>query len=682
MNVEDKNLHAVLKHQLKKLGLNASIVPSTEAWHNFLNYASLAYQEADKDRYLLERSLAISSQEMQELHVELQRAYKAHIAQEKNRLHTSEAKFRAVIENSLDGICQLALDGTFKYLNPVLKQAIGQLNWQEKTFLSFIHPHDRNLAKHAFEDVLAGEKGRLELRTIKTKSSPITYLDVATFPEYRDGKVVGVYVFTYDITQQKNMERALYEARNGLEKRVKERTVELEHAKAKLEKANEQLAHDSSHDALTGIPNRKFFMEQLAHAIVCYRDKASKSFAVLFLDFDRFKLVNDSLGHPVGDDLLVAISKRLSTCIRPYDIVARLGGDEFTILLENICGVKEVIDITNRIQKMFSHPFQLGEHKIKTSASIGIVVYKRDYLNPEDILRDADIAMYCAKELGRSRYEVFDESMRKRAIAKMTLENELRGALEREEFEVFYQPIMKAKTQELAGFEALIRWHHPEQGVVFPIDFISLAEETNLIIEIDRWVLYKACQQMSVWQKKHPIKLPLQLNVNISSRQFTQYGFVEYVDEVINETGFVPRCLRLEITESILISQSSIVQETIEALRQRGIQLHIDDFGTGYSSLSYLQSFPVDALKIDRSFIEKITENYESNELVKTIILMAKNLGIRVVAEGVETKAQLNNLVALGCGHVQGYLFSKPMGINHVERFLAKDISSLARQAL
>ncbi len=659
MNAEqDKNLHTTLKRQLKKLGLNASTVPSKEAWQNFLNYSSLAYQKADKDKYLLECSLAIK------------------------KLHASEAKFRTVIENSLDGICQLAPDGTFKYLNPILRQTIGNLDWQKKSFLSFIHPHDRNLAKHAFENVLAGEKGRLEVRTIKTKSSPITYLDVATFPEYKDDKVVGVYVFTYDITQQKNMERALYEARNGLEKRVKERTLELEHAKAKLEKANKQLAHDSSHDSLTGIPNRKLFMEQLAHAIVCYKDEPSKSFAVLFLDFDRFKLINDSLGHPAGDNLLVAISKRLSACIRPYDLVARLGGDEFTILLENICGLKEVIDITNRIQKMFAHPVELGEHKIKTSASIGIVIYKGDYLNPEDILRDADIAMYCAKELGRSRYEVFDESMRERAIAKMTLENELRGALEKKEFEVFYQPIMKAKTQELAGFEALIRWHHTEHGIVLPMDFIGLAEETNLIIEIDRWVLHKACQQMRVWQRKHPIKLPLQLNVNVSSRQFTQYGFVEYVDEIINETGFDPCCLRLEITESILISHSKIVRETIEALRRRGIQLHIDDFGTGYSSLSYLQSFPVDALKIDRSFIKKITENYESNELVKTIILMAKNLGIRVVAEGVETKAQLNNLVALGCGHVQGYLFSKPMGTSNVERFLAKDISSLTRPTL
>ncbi len=793
----DKNFHSTLKRQLKRLGLDASTPPNREVWQNFLTQANLIYQEADKDRNLLEHSLTISSQETQELFRELQKSSESRISQEKNKLEsvinslgeglcaldekgnllfinpqgerllgwqadelqgksffettqinivctttgnlpiksildyicegkryyndntyilrkdgthfaasftlnplvdygavlvfrdisehkesekklrTSEARFRAVIENSLDGICQLAPDGTFKYVNPVLKQAIGDLNWQEKSFLSFIHPHDRNLAKHAFENVLAGEKGRLEIRTIRTRFFPVTYLDVATFPEYRDGKVVGVYVFTYDMTQQKHMEKALYEARNGLEERVKERTRELESAKAKLEIANKRLAHDSSHDALTNIPNRKFFMEQLSRTLSRYKGSTGKSFAVLFLDFDRFKLVNDSLGHPVGDKLLIAISKRLSTCLRPYDIVARLGGDEFTIILENVYDVKGVINIVNRIQKMFSHPFRLGDDKIQTSASIGIVVYRDDYINPEDMLRDADIAMYCAKELGRSRYAIFDESMRERAIAQMTLENDLRGALEREEFEVFYQPIMTAKTRQLTGFEALIRWHHPQYGIVLPRDFISLAEETNLIAEIDRWVLYKACQQMNMWQEKYAIELPLQLNVNVSSSQFTHCGFVDYVDKVIKETSFAPHNLRIEITESVLVSQSDIVKNSIEALKQRGIQLHIDDFGTGYSSLSYLQSFPVDALKIDRSFIQRITENYESNELVKTIILMAKNLGIRVVAEGVETTAQLNNLTALGCGHVQGYLFSKPMKASDVGQVLTQEVFTL-----
>ncbi len=798
MNAEqDQQFHPILKRQLKKLGLSAASAPSKETWQDFLVYTNSAYQEGDKDRNLLEHSLDISSQEMQELFEQLQKSSESRIAQERNKLEAvinslgeglcaldkkgyllfinprgeallgwqanelqgrsfveatqidiaceitenpstksildhiregkyyynddaymlrkdgthfsasftlnpladygavlvfrdiserkeserkllaSEAKFRTVVENSLDGICELAPDGTFKYLNPILRQAIGDLNWQERNFLSFIHPRDRDLAKHAFEDVLAGKKGRLEVRTLRTKSLPTAYLDVSISPEYKEGKIVGAYVFTRDITQEKYMGEALYKARNGLEERVKERTLELEDAKGKLEEVNERLAHDSSHDALTNIPNRKFFMEKLAHTLTHYKANDGKSFAVLFLDLDRFKFVNDSLGHPAGDKLLVAISKRLATCLRPYDTVARLGGDEFTLLLTGIDDVNGAINIANRIQKIFLHPFQIDGHKIQTSASIGIVFYKEDYLNPEDMLRDADIAMYCAKELGKSCYAVFNESMRENAITQMTLENNLRGAIERKELQVFYQPIMTAESRELTGFEALVRWNHPKYGIIAPVDFIDLAEETSLIVNIDRWVLHEACQQMSIWQKNYATKSPLQLNVNISSRQFAHPGFVEYIDRVISKTGFDPCNLRLEITESMLVSQSKTVESAIEDLKQRGIQLHIDDFGTGYSSLGYLQRFPVDALKIDRSFVKEIAQNNESNELVKTIILMAKNLGIKVVAEGVETNAQLNNLKALGCGHVQGYLFSKPISSAEVETFLEQMEPSL-----
>jgi diguanylate cyclase (GGDEF)-like protein len=425
--------------------------------------------------------------------------------------------------------------------------------------------------------------------------------------------------------------------------------------------AEEQLLHEAYHDVLTGLPNRALFTDRLGRAVFRARRVPGYLYAVLFLDLDAFKVINDSLGHVAGDQLLMGIGQRLEGCVRSGDTVARLGGDEFAILVNDIRDVGDALRLVDRIQEELSIPFLLGGHEVFTSASIGIAVSDPRYDRPVEMLRDADTAMYRAKALGKAHHVVFDQAMHTSVVSRLKLETDLRRALERGEFWVAYQPIVELDGDRVAGFEALVRWNHPERGLVSPAVFIPAAEETGLIIPLDLWVIREACRQMKAWQSQFPDALPLMLSVNLSSKQFAHPNLLDRLDEIIADTGIDPRCLRLEVTESVLMSQPETAAAKLRQLKERGMTLCMDDFGTGYSSLSYLHKFPFNVLKIDRSFVSRIGPGGENSEIVATIVALAHNLNMKVVAEGVETDEQVARLRALNCRYGQGYYFARPL---------------------
>jgi diguanylate cyclase (GGDEF)-like protein len=463
-----------------------------------------------------------------------------------------------------------------------------------------------------------------------------------------------------------------------LEHRVTQRTEELEKALQKLQKEinsrqelQSKLLDIALHDSLTGLPNRVLFMRRLENALNRAKQESSYRFAVLFLDCDRFKVVNDSLGHLVGDELLISIAYRLQTCLIPIDTLARLGGDEFGILLENITDINIAIQVADRIMQQLSLAFKLSRYEVFMNASIGISWGNKDYDRPEYLLRDADTAMYRAKAQGRAKYHVFNPAMHQEAIQLLELENDLRRAVERQEFLVYYQPIISLITGKISGFEALVRWQHPIRGLVSPTEFIPVAEETGLINAINTWVLQSACNQLSIWQHQPVTPEPLTMSVNLSARLFLQPNFVEQVDRIIYETKINPTYLELEITESVIMENTNAIKIIFQQLKQRNIKLIMDDFGTGYSSLSYLHSFPLNALKIDKSFVKRMQDNKENMGLVPAMIGIANSMGMSAIAEGVETEEQLAQLRSLNCNFAQGFLFSEPIEQQLVLKLLA-----------
>jgi diguanylate cyclase (GGDEF)-like protein/PAS domain S-box-containing protein len=469
-----------------------------------------------------------------------------------------------------------------------------------------------------------------------------------------------------DVTQRKETEQALRLAHTELEQRENERALA-------LAQVTERLQFDAFHDALTRLPNRALFMNRLEQAIKRYERSTGAMFAVLYLDSDRFKVINDGLGHSVGDGLLLGISERLASVVRPSDTVACLGGDEFALILEDISSLEDAVAVAERILNRLTQPFDIEEQEIRISASIGVVASRLDHECPDDILRDADIAMYRAKMLGRAQFVVFEPEMRSRVARTLALESELRSAVERRELMVYYQPIVSVGDGAVIGVEALVRWLHPERGFVSPAEFIPIAEESGLIVDIDRWVLYRACRQLKLWQEAWPEASDLTLNVNLSGRQFLRKDLVSNLSSLLLRTRMDPRQLRLELTESVLLNSTSQVRESLTALKGLGVQLHLDDFGMGYSSLSYLHRYPIDAIKIDRSFINQMMQNSDSAELVRTIVSMAHNLRLKVVAEGVEMTEQLAVLRSLGCEFTQGFLFSKPLPPEELVKYLKTD---------
>ncbi len=469
--------------------------------------------------------------------------------------------------------------------------------------------------------------------------------------------------------------------------------------------AEAQLRYKAFHDDLTGLPNRAFFIDQLSTCIERVKQCPDYLFAVLCLDVDRFKVINDSLGHKAGDEMLVAIANRLKTALRPGDFVARVGGDEFAILLDNITDIGNVSILANQLQTELQQPLQLAGQEVLTTASIGIAVSMFWYECPEDILRDADMAMYRAKALGKARCAVFNKTMHRHAVNRLQVETDLRRGISQQELRLHYQPIVSLATGKISGFEALVRWQHPTRGLVSPAEFIPVAEETGLILPLGEWVLREACLTAKKWQLAFPNQKPLTISVNLSGRQLGQPNLSETIDQILSETGVERQSIKLEITESAIMENAeSAVQVThnatvttlgavnsgqlgitsgesaiaiLEQLRSLGVQLGIDDFGTGYSSLSRLYRFPINTLKIDQSFIKRMHISRESNDckssckIVRAIVMLAHNLGLDVTAEGIETSEQLLELRKLGCEFGQGYFFSKPINSVEAEALIA-----------
>ena len=423
----------------------------------------------------------------------------------------------------------------------------------------------------------------------------------------------------------------------------------------------EQMIHDALHDTLTSIPNRTLLLDRIRQSLVRRKRYPKTSFAIIFIDLDRFRLVNESLGHIHGDELLQLISARLKETIPISDTVARLGGDEFSILLQDINSVRDVEVIAKDIQNLFSKPFFLGDREVFASASMGIAHSDNDYKTPEEILRDAELAMYRAKREGKSQSIVFQPQFRQSSLSPIDLDTDLRRALDRDEMELHYQPIISMRDRTISGFEALLRWSHRSRGVISPNEFIPLAEETGLIYDLGQWVLGKACKQIAAWNKSKKKEDQLEISINLSSRQFSDPNLVEGIVENIEKSGFDAEFLKIEITESALMQNAQRSVSMLNQLKDLNIKVCVDDFGTGYSSLSYLHTFPIDTLKIDRSFVHDMSRNFRNMEIIRTIIMLAHNLKLDVIAEGVETGEQDAQLSALGCQFAQGFYFSRPI---------------------
>ena len=560
----------------------------------------------------------------------------------------SEERLRSLVQNSSDIITILEADGTVHYVSPAVERITGYKPEEQVGTNAFdsVHPDDRDRALDTFAEVLkrAGLQPPLEFR-VPHKDGSWRYLEHVVNNLLDDPVVRGVVVNSWDVTERKALE--------------------------------EQLSYQAFHDPLTGLPNRALFMDRLEHALT-RANRRGTEVAVLFMDLDNVKVINDSLGHEVGDQLLVAVAERLKGCLRPEDTAARLGGDEFTILVEDVASVGEVVQIAERIAEILQPPFPLGEQEVFTTVSTGIALNGSAQEQPADLLRHADLAMYRAKRRGRARYEVFEPSMEAKVVERLMLEAGLRRALVWQQFRVYYQPIVALENDKVAGAEALVRWEHPQRGLLLPEEFLSVAEETGLIVRIGQWVLQEAGKQARIWQERYPGTPPLTISVNLSTREFFH---PELVAEVLGETEIDPASLQLEITEGAMTTNgTSSADHTLRNLKHMGVKLAIDDFGLGYSSLSYLKRFPVDFLKIDRSFIAGLGRepngvSTKDTEIVKAMIELTHALGLRVIAEGVETSEQLARLRNMGCDFAQGNYFSEPLPSEAMSVILAEDLT-------
>jgi diguanylate cyclase (GGDEF)-like protein len=437
-----------------------------------------------------------------------------------------------------------------------------------------------------------------------------------------------------------------------------------------LNRAYEETRRQALHDSLTGLPNRALFTNRLQQSID-RKSRESDTSAVLYMDLDQFKIINDSLGHETGDRLLIEVSRRLRSCLRPGDTAARLGGDEFTILLDDISGPADAVRVAERVAEELREPFRLGEHQVFVTTSVGIALNDSAGVSPNSLLRNADVAMYDAKKEGKARYKIFDPGMHAKAIRRLEMENELRRAITQEELRIHYQPKVSLDTGEIVGMEALVRWDHPEQGLINPNEFIPLAEETLLINPLGRWVLQEACRQAREWRRRYPDFSDLVMSVNLSVRQFQQPNLISELSEVLEETGLDPCGLQLEITESVMTDDAEYAVDLLQKLRILNVQLGLDDFGKGYSSLTSLRQFPLDDLKIDKSFVEGIGQNVQDTAIVQLMVDLAHTVGMQVVGEGVERAEQLTRLREMGCDLAQGFYLSRPLTSEEAEALLA-----------
>jgi PAS domain S-box-containing protein/diguanylate cyclase (GGDEF)-like protein len=617
------------------------------------------------DYLLKDRVMRLGSAVAQALQGKQMRDQKRQTEAEKTRLiassQESEQRFRALIENATDIIIIVDASGQVTYVSPSVNRILGYApdGLMGKSALTFIHPEDVVLVKQRLENSIQNPNVTQRLGEYRVQHCNGSWgiFEAVTTNLLNDPAVQGIVVNCHDITERKQ--------------------------------AEEQLRHHAFYDSLCGLPNRTLFLERVASQIKRAQRQKDGLFAVLFLDLDRFQMVKYSLGHLVSDQLLIATAGKLMTCLRPTDTLARIGTDEFAILLEDIHDVGDAIRVVEQIQRELNSPFNLDGREVFTTTSIGIAfagkaqeVWESGRVGefppsqkslpatpshsnllprPQDLLRAADTAMYHARLQGKGRYVVFHPAMHTLAVAHLQLETDLRRAILTTEFQLYYQPIVELATGKIKAFEALVRWNHPTRGMVPPGEFIPAAEETGLIIPLGTWVLHEACRQLKVWQQQYSTIQGLAISVNLSAKQFSQPNLIEQIDQTLRETGLDGHYLKLEITESCLLENAEAAAILLWQLRDRNIQLSIDDFGTGYSSLSYLHRFPVNTLKIDRSFVSRMGAGGKNAEIVKVIVALAHNLGMSVTAEGIETAQQLAQLKALQCERGQGYFFSKPL---------------------
>ena len=550
--------------------------------------------------------------------------------------------FRRVFEQAA-GMALLAPDGRWLRVNHSLCATLGYSENEllERSLIDLAHPDEAGATVVQIEKLLEGKIPfyQTEQRFTHKHGDDVWMLLNISAVHDSDGNPSHLVFQFQDITRRKVEEK--------------------------------RLIHNVFHDALTGLPNRALFMDRLRLATERARRRKDQVFAVLFLDLDGFKAINDSLGHIIGDQLLIQISRRLNACLRATDTIARLGGDEFTILLEDLTDEREAVRVVERLQKELAQPLKLGGSDIHVTASIGVASNNPAYERAEDILRDADTAMYRAKSSGKACYQLVDRDGNTPPLDVVNLRDDLDKAIERGELVLHYQPIVSLQTGKLFAFEALIRWQHPQRGLILPTNFIPLAEKKGSVLQIGTWAIREACLQLKRWQDRFSLHPSLAISVNLSSKEFMQPNLIDQVIDILQDTGVDPRALKLEITEGVVMENIGTATVLLQQLRALGIELGVDDFGTGYSSLSYLHRLPISLLKIDKSFVKGMVEKREHAEIVKTILTLARSLGIRVVAEGVETLEQLVELRHLRCDAGQGYLFSKPVPVETAETLLA-----------
>ena len=589
--------------------------------------------------YLKNVEVAAAQAELAQTHVE---QLNQHIAEQQrisNALKESEEHFRTAFDHAV-GMALVSTDFRWLEVNDSLRSLLGysQGELQNISFREVVFGEDLGTCLVKMQELIDGviDTFQLESRYVHKDGHLIWVLSSASIVRTDDGTPRHLIFQVQNISGRKE--------------------------------AEEQIRHAAYHDALTGLPNRTLLTDRMSMAIERARRSSPYRFAVLFLDLDRFKIVNDTMGHETGDRLLIELAGRLTLSVRTIDTVARLGGDEFGILLDGIVSDKRALEIAERIQSLLSKPFKLEGQEFFTSASIGIAFSASSYESPDEVLRDADIAMYRAKANGKARYEIFDQRMHTRGVEALRMENDLRRGIERGEIVCYYQPIISLQTGRLAGFEALARWVHPERGLILPAEFIQLAEETGLIVPLGTSIFSEACRQLKEWQTR--AREDLTISINLSAKQFAKTGFVESIRKTIRNIGVKPDSVHLEITESILIENIQASVETLSQFKSIGVKLSIDDFGTGYSSLSYLHTFPFDIVKIDRSFVSRMTTDKNCRSIVETIITLGEKLGKTMIAEGIETEEHREVLSQFACGFGQGYLFSKPLDKDTATEFL------------
>ena len=637
-------IHPLLLRQLRRLGLDAAIAPAdAAAWSRLLERVGRAYTEAEQDRYLLERSQEIASAEMAELYRALQAErdrLETRVRERTEALQVSQGRLSSLVSLSSDWIWEQDEELRFSYFSDGLQQATG------------VHPSQllgkRRLLDSVVDvppDVVADHERRVAARLpfrdlvycLGTPGSRGVYISVSGEPIFDDdGRFKGYRGVGRDVTHQRL--------------------------------AEQQVLKLARYDGLTGLPNRTMFMDELERTLARARRHGGR-FALFFIDLDRFKNINDSLGHGAGDQLLKVMATRLRTLLRDSDLVARLGGDEFVVLLDATVEADDLAHVARKALAAIGEPVPIDSRSYQVTGSIGISLYPDDGADAAALLKNADAAMYLAKDRGKNNYQFYTVQLAAHSAQQFALEADLRVALQRDELLLHFQPKVRVDTGALIGMEALLRWLHPQRGLLPPGAFITLAEDCGLILPIGQWVLDAACRQMRAWRDAG-LQVP-RCAVNLSARQLVTDTLVDDVARALADHRLVAEALEVEITESVLMADPERANQTLQALHGMGVHVSIDDFGTGYSSLAYLKRFPAQTVKIDRSFVSGLPQDRDDAAITQAVIAMAHSLGLEVVAEGVETQAQLDFLLRLGCDQAQGYLISRPVPADQLQRMLA-----------